>query len=64
MPQPTIAAVNGYALGGGTEIAMAFDMRIASDRAIFGQPETGLGIIPGFAGTQRLSRLVGKGMAK
>jgi len=64
MPQPTIAAVNGFALGGGTEIAMAFDIRIASDKAVFGQPETGLGIIPGFAGTQRLPRLVGKGMAK
>ena len=64
MPQPTIAAVNGFALGGGTEIAMAFDIRIASSKAVFGQPETGLGIIPGFAGTQRLPRLVGKGMAK
>lgn len=64
MPQPTIAAVNGFALGGGTEIAMAFDIRIASDKAIFGQPEVGLGITPGFAGTQRLPRLVGKGMGK
>lgn len=64
LPQPTIAAVNGFALGGGTEIAMSFDIRIASEKAIFGQPEVGLGITPGFGGTQRLPRLVGKGMSK
>ena len=64
MRQVTIAAVNGFALGGGCEIAMACDIRIASDNATFAQPETGLGIIPGFGGTQRLARLVGAGMAK
>lgn len=64
LEKPVIAAVNGFALGGGCELSMSCDMRIASSNARFGQPEVGLGITPGFGGTQRLARLVGMGMAK
>ena len=64
MPIPVIAAINGFALGGGCELSMSCDIRICADTAVFGQPEVGLGITPGFGGTQRLARLVSPGMAK
>jgi enoyl-CoA hydratase len=63
LPQPVIAAVNGFAMGGGCELALAADIRIASDNAVFAQPEVGLGIPPGWGGTQRLVRAIGPGMA-
>ncbi|MEC9488830.1 MAG: enoyl-CoA hydratase-related protein [Halanaerobium sp.] len=64
LPFPTIAAINGFALGGGCELALACDMRVMAEEAILGQPEVGLGLIPGYGGTQRLPRLIGAGLAK
>ncbi len=64
LEKPVIAAVNGYALGGGCELALSCDIRIASTKAVFGQPEVGLGVIPCFGGTQRLPRLIGSGISK
>ena len=64
LPVPVIAVMNGYALGGGCELALACDLRITSERSRFGQPEVGLGIIPGFSGTVRLTRIVGHAFAK
>ncbi len=64
LPIPVIAAVNGFALGGGCELSLSCDIRICSENAMFGQPEVGLGITPGFGGTQRLARTIGVGMAK